>query len=47
MNEDITFKKGQFGYIEYKSSNPYEFHQIIKDYEKSSLPRCKGLAFIS
>ena len=35
MNEDLTFKKGQFGYIEYKSSNPFEFHQIIKDYKNS------------
>ena len=42
MNEDITFKKGQFGYIEYKSSNPYEFHQIIKDYEKSPSQDAKG-----
>ena len=33
MNEDITFKKGEFGYVEYKSSNPFEFHQIINNFE--------------
>ena len=42
MNEDLTFKKGQFGYIEYKSSNPFEFHQIIKDYKNSPPQDAKG-----
>ena len=42
MNEDITFKKGEFGYVEYKSSNPFEFHQIINDFDKAPIQDLQG-----
>ena len=42
MNEDITFKKGEFGYVEYKSSNPFEFHQIINDFDKAPMQDLQG-----
>ncbi len=29
MNETIELKSGQQGYIEYKSSNPFEFYHIL------------------
>ena len=36
MNEKINFKENEFGYIEYKSKNPYEPAQPhpYYDYEK-------------
>ena len=35
MNEKINFKENEFGYIEYKSKNPYEFYQIFNELEIS------------
>ena len=29
MNEDLTFKEGEFGFVKYKSKNPFEFFHII------------------
>ena len=31
MNETINLKENEFGYIEYKSKNPYEFYQIFNE----------------
>ena len=35
MNETIELKSGQQGYIEYKSSNPFEFYHILKELDKA------------
>ena len=34
MNETIEFKSGQQGYVEYKSSNPFEFYHILNELDK-------------
>ena len=36
MNETIELKSGQQGYIEYKSSNPFEFYHILNELDKAS-----------
>ena len=35
MNETINFKENEFGYIEYKSKNPYEFYQIFNELDEA------------
>ena len=35
MNETIELKSGQQGYIEYKSSNPFEFYHILNELDKA------------
>ena len=35
MNEKINFKENEFGYIEYKSKNPYEFYQIFNELDEA------------
>ena len=35
MNETIEFKSGQQGYLEYKSSNPFEFYHILNELDKA------------
>ena len=35
MNEKINFKENEFGYIEYKSKNPYEFYQIFNELDQA------------
>ena len=31
MNEDLSFKEGDFGFIKYKSTNPFEFFHILNE----------------
>ena len=35
MNEDLTFKEGEFGFVKYKSKNPFEFFHIINELDES------------
>ena len=35
MNETIELKSGQQGYLEYKSSNPFEFYHILNELDKA------------
>jgi dienelactone hydrolase len=35
VNEKINFKENEFGYIEYKSKNPYEFYQIFNELDEA------------
>ena len=32
--QKITFKSGEFGYVDYKSTNPFEFYHILNELEK-------------
>jgi len=42
MNENITFKSGEFGYVDYKSTNPFEFYHILNELEKVRSKICKA-----
>ena len=42
MNETIEFKSGQQGYLEYKSSNPFEFYHILNELDKAPQIDAKG-----
>ena len=35
MNETIQFKSGEFGYVEYKSTNPFEFYHILNELDNT------------
>ena len=35
MNETIELKSGQQGYLEYKSSNPFEFYHILNELDQA------------
>ena len=35
MNETIELKSGQQGYVEYKSSNPFEFYHILNELDEA------------
>ena len=42
MNENMTFKDGEFGFVKYKSKNPFEFFHIINELEKTSEQDLEG-----